>query len=102
MTLTILLYWSMLESGLATTAACLPTLHLVAIGSLAGSAVGSVRQFWGIVYSSSKSSTTLDGDQRSREDRAGRVFKPGHDPRDVFHELNYIVHSPSDIENERC
>ena len=52
-TLTILLYWSMIESGLAVIAACLPTLHKFVSTSSIKLTLSRARSF--VTFSSDRS-----------------------------------------------
>ena len=58
-TLTILLYWSMLESGLSLIAASLPTLHYLISQSFPRPALNGVRHLISSMRSTPKSSDTI-------------------------------------------
>jgi hypothetical protein len=57
-TLTTLLYWSMIETGLALIAACLPTLHYIVARSSIKAMLSSVRSAIGLNSAGSRSTTT--------------------------------------------
>lgn len=98
LTLTILLYWSMLESGLALIAACLPTLHHLVSKSFIHPAVHSVRRLLSSTQSSSKSSDHL-GERRYYELSTTKLSVLNREAGNQSSELSENLHKASDIES---
>ncbi|MCJ1275037.1 hypothetical protein MMC21_002837 [Puttea exsequens] len=96
LTLTILLYWSMLESGLALIAACLPTLHYLVSRSFISPAVNSMRRLISSTRSTSTSNTL--GERPYYEVSSTKLSDPTHGG-DGPYELSRDMRKVSDVES---
>lgn len=98
LTLTLLLYWSMLESGLALIAACLPTLHNLVSHSFIHPAVNSVRRLLSSTHSPSKSSNIL-GERPYYEVSTTQLSDPSQMANNGSYELSQDPHKVSDVDS---
>lgn len=98
-TLTSLLYWSMLESGLALIACSLPTLHNLFSHSFIHPAVDSMRRLLSSTRSSMGSAATTSHERPYYEVSSSKLSNPSQSSKSQSYELSQDFQKLSDVES---